>query len=69
VGCPEWAWVVSALLERSDVNPEKADKWSKTPLYRAVAYGHEGAVRMLLERGGVSPNTADTSVPNGPGRW
>ena len=43
------------LLGRGDVNPDKPDNYGQTPLWSA-AFKHEGAVKILLELGGVSPN-------------
>jgi len=50
---------VRTLLERDDVDPDKADKWGQTPLLWAANNGREGAVRMLLERNDVNPEKAD----------
>lgn len=47
------------LLERNEVNPDKADKDSQTPLLRAAENGHEGIVRMLLKRNDVNPDKSD----------
>ena len=47
------------LLKRNDVNPDKADKWSRTPLARAAKNGHEEVVRMLLKENDVNPDKAD----------
>ncbi|GAA92945.1 hypothetical protein AKAW_11057, partial [Aspergillus luchuensis IFO 4308] len=33
---------------------EKEDKWSQTPLSLTAENGHEGIVKMLLERGAVT---------------
>ena len=50
----------------------RADQWSQTPLWLAAENGHEGVVRMLLERNDIkgavrmlvernhaNPNTSD----------
>jgi len=51
---------VRILLERNDVNPDTADKYGQTPLWRAAQNGYEGVVRILLQRSDVNPDTADT---------
>jgi len=55
----ECAVVARLLLERSDVNPDRADKTGRTPLSWAASYGREEVVEMLLERSDVTPNTPD----------
>ena len=58
------------LLERSNVNPGKADKWSQTtPLLWAAEDGHVRAVGMLLEQNGVNPNITDTKHGRTPFSW
>jgi len=47
------------LLKRNDVNPDKADKWSRTPLARAAKNEYEEVVRMLLKENDVNPDKAD----------
>ena len=42
------------LLERNDVNPDRANKRGQTPLLWA-RNGYEGVVGMLLERNDVNP--------------
>ena len=43
------------LLERRDVNPDPSDEGGRTPLSYAAQSGHEGIVKILLERGNVNP--------------
>ena len=50
---------VKMLLERNDVNPDKADKGGRTPLSWAASYGYEEIVEILLERNDVNPDTQD----------
>ena len=38
------------LLERNNVNPNQRDLFGLTPLALASGWGHEGVVRMLLQR-------------------
>ncbi|KAG0633719.1 ankyrin repeat-containing domain protein [Tuber brumale] len=58
------------LLERGDVNPDRADTaYGQTPLSLAAVGGHEGIVKMLLERGDVNPNQADTKHGRTPLSW
>ncbi|PUU72383.1 ankyrin repeat-containing domain protein, partial [Tuber borchii] len=42
-----------------DVNPDSSDEYGRTPLSYAAGSGHEGVVKMLLERADVSPNSPD----------
>jgi len=57
----ECAVVARLLLERSDVNPDRADKTGRTPLSWAASYGREEVVEMLLERSDVNPGAPDRS--------
>ena len=59
--------VVGVLLERVDVNPNKADtKYGQTPLSWAAGMGHEEVVRVLLGREDLNPNLADTKYGGTP---
>ena len=44
------------LLERNDVDPDKADEWGETPLSRAIANGHQGVMKLLLEQKKANPD-------------
>ena len=55
----ERAMVARLLLERSDVNPDRADNTGRTPLSWAASYGRGEMVKMLLERSDVTPDTPD----------
>jgi len=48
------------LLERNDVNPEKADKCGRTPLSLATKNRHRAVIRMLLKR--KEPNPAQSTL-------
>jgi len=56
--------VVKMLLERKDINPDKADTGDsgceRTPLLWAARNGHSGVVQMLLEREDVNPSAVDS---------
>ena len=59
--------VVKMLLERGDVNPNRAEaECEKTPLWLACSYGHEGVVKLLLKREDVNSNQADTEYGQTP---
>ena len=59
--------VVGVLLERLDVNPNKADtKYGRTPLSWAAGIGHEEVVKALLGREDLNPNQADTKYGRTP---
>jgi len=51
--------MLKTLLERDDINPDKAGRWDRTPLWLAANYGHEGVVRILLARDDVNPDQGD----------
>jgi len=50
---------VGALLERDDVNSNKVDKQDRIPLRWAASSGHEGVVRIMLDRNDVDLKKAD----------
>ena len=55
------------LLEREEVNPDRADtKHVRTPISWAAENGHEGVVKMLLKRQEVNPDQADTTYGQKP---
>ena len=55
------AWrVVALLFGRRYINPNRSSKYDETPLSFAAQNGHEGIVKLLLERGDVKPDTPDT---------
>jgi len=59
--------VVKMLLERRDVDPNRADtKYGRTPLAWAAGHGYERVVKMLLERRDVNPNQVDTKYGQTP---
>ena len=47
------------LLEREDIDPDRADKHDRTPLGWAAFEGHEGVAKLLLGREDVDPNRPD----------
>ena len=51
--------VVGQMFGSRYVNPDAPDKCDRTPLSWAAGNGHEGVVKLLLEREGVNPNTPD----------
>jgi len=51
--------VVSVLLGKKCVNPDKPDGHGETPLVWAAKGGHDGVVELLLEREEVSPDRPD----------
>ena len=51
--------VVKALLERSEVDPNAADRDGRTPLSRAAENGHEAVVRALFQRDETNLDQAD----------
>ena len=51
--------VISRFFGRKYVNPDRPDKYGKTPLSWAAKNGHGGVVKLLLEREDVSPDRPD----------
>jgi len=54
--------VIKLLLERGEVNPERADKSGKAALGWAVVRGHKGVVKVLLECGNFNLDREDKST-------
>jgi len=51
---------VRMLLQREDIDPDRADTpWGAAPLLWAAENGHEGVVEVLLARDDVNPNQVD----------
>ena len=48
------------LLKQNDVNLDKLNKWSQTPLSLTSENQHEGVVKILLERKDVNPDPPNT---------
>ena len=48
--------VVKLLLDREEVNPDKPNNDSRTPLSYAAEGRYEGVVKLLLYRGEVNPD-------------
>ena len=63
LGCAE---VVVALLETNTCDSQGTDFNGNTAIAWAARRGHEGVVRVLLERGDVDPNTANTTYGQTP---
>src|SRR5205807_1219795 len=77
-GCTALTWaairgheaVVKMLLERTEVDPDRADlKYGRTPLSWAAKNGREGVVKMLLKRAEVNPDRADLKYGRTPLFW
>jgi len=51
--------VVSLLLAKDDILPDKPNNYGQTPLFQASFQGHEGVVRLLLARADVNPDERD----------
>jgi len=61
---------VRMLLQREDVDPDRADtEYGRTPLLWAAQNGHEVVVKMLLAREDVNPNQADIQYGQTPLLW
>ena len=52
--------VAGLLFGRRYINPDISSESCRTPLSWAAGNGHEGAVKLLLGRQDVNPNTLDT---------
>ena len=52
--------IAGALLNRKYLGVDQADFVGHTPLIWASRNGHEGIVRLLLEKAGANPNAKDT---------
>ena len=63
------ARVVSFLFGERYINPNSSSKYGQTPLSWAVENGHEGIVKLLLERKDVNPDTPDTIDGRTPLSW
>jgi len=51
--------VAEILLKLSEVHPDKPTNIAHTALFHATINGHVRVVKMLLERGDVSPDNSD----------
>ena len=51
--------MVKLLLERGEVNPDKPNNDSRTPLSYAAGGGYEGMVKLPLDREEVNPDKPD----------
>ena len=63
------ARVVNLLFGERYVNPNRSCKYGQTPLSWAVENGHEGIIKLLLERKDVNPNIPDTTAGRTPLSW
>ena len=61
--------VVGQLFGRRDINPNFSSKYDETPLSFAAQNGHEGVVKLLLEREDIKPDTPDTIYGRTPIFW
>jgi len=52
--------IAGALLNKKDWDVDQADFVGHTPLIWASKNGHEGIIRLLLEKAGANPNAKDT---------
>jgi len=58
---------VRMLLQREDIDPDRADTlWGAAPLLWAANHGHEGVVKLLLARDDVNPNQVDSEYGQTP---
>ena len=61
--------ILAAVLEMKEWDVNAEDNVSCTPLIWAAARGHEGVVRILLERGDVNPDLEDQKWSRTPIVW
>ena len=61
--------IVAAVLDMKEWNINAADCTGSTALIWAATRGHDGVVKMLLERGDVNPDQADTAYGRTPLSW
>ena len=61
--------IAEALLDIRDWDVDRADSWGCTPLIWACKNGHEGIIRLLLDKGGASIDTKDTRDGQTPLSW
>ena len=62
--------VVGQMFGTRYVNPDAPDtRYGRTPLLWATRNGHEGIVKLLLERKDVTPDTPDTRYGRTPLSW
>jgi len=61
--------VAGLLFGRRYINPDCSSKSGRTPLSWAAEKGHEGIVKLLLERRDINPNTSDTIYGRTPLLW
>jgi len=61
--------IAEALLDMRDWDVDRADSWGRTPLIWACKNGHEGIIRLLLEKGRASIDTKDTMYGQAPLSW
>jgi hypothetical protein len=48
------------LVKRNNVEADSKDRYSRTPLSRAAANGHEAVVKLLVERADVEADSKDS---------
>jgi len=63
------AEIVAALLGMKKWDINATDTLGRTALVWAAVGGHEDVVRILLQRKGINPNTADTQYDRTPLLW
>ena len=51
--------VINMIPGKRYVNPNRPDKYGQTPIFLAAERGHEGVVKLLLERQDVKPDLTD----------